>query len=331
MDHSALVPFIPEVLEAFDLELVGNVRPVAGGTLNWNFCVETSGGPRFIRRYREDLETERIHGEHALVAWSALRGIPAPSPECDAHGDTLHFGAGGRWAVFPWARGTPVARGSLSPARATAFGELHGRVQATLAEHRDSEGAVMRMRWSREEALDLLDRVQAAAAARERDPAVLAAISRHRAMLQSLDILPPEAFAELPCQLLHGDFHDQQVLFEGDEISALVDWEIWHADPRAWELIRSLAFSRLLESPRMEDYLRGYGLHVRMTERECHLAWKLWWQYRVVGSWVWAAYFLQGNERVREFFPETIRGLDLVADRDRRRAIEDRFLAAMSP
>jgi Ser/Thr protein kinase RdoA (MazF antagonist) len=158
---------------------------------------------------------------------------------------------------------------------------------------------------------------------------VLAAIRRHRGMLEPLEVLPPDAFAALPCQLLHGDFHDQQVLFAGDRVSALVDWEIWHADPKIWELIRSLAFSELLETPLLEPYLEGYGRHVRLSEEECRLGWQLWWQTRVVGLWVWGAYYLEGHSRVRQHFPAVTAELELVADVGRRERCEERFMAGV--
>lgn len=181
----------------------------------------------------------------------------------------------------------------------------------------------MTRRWDRAESLALLDRVHAAAIRMGADGGVVAAIERQAGLLANETVLPPEAFAALPGQLLHGDFHDQQVLFRDDDAVALVDWKIWHVGPRAWELLRSLAFSGLLESPLLDEYLAGYRGHQRLTREECRLALQLWWQGRVTGLWVWAAYFLEGNTRVRELFPATIADLELASDGRRRHAIDE--------
>lgn len=213
-----------------------------GGTLNWNFRVETGEALWFLRCYRSNLETERIAGEHELVAWAAERGVPAPVPIASAGGETIVAVGDRRWAFLPWMPGAPVQRGTLSAAQARSLGEMHGRVQAVLAGHPESAGARMMMRWDKEQSLGLLERLVAKARERDEPALVVEGIEQQRRMLEEWEVLPPEAFAALPCQVLHGDFHDQQALFIGDEVTAIVDWEIWHTDPRAWELVRSLAF-----------------------------------------------------------------------------------------
>ena len=244
MNHERLLADVGRVLAHWD-ETAVDVSPVPGGTLNWNFEVTTKSRKLFLRCYRQNLEIERIRGEHALTSWAAQRGLPAPAPLPTATGSTLVEWEGRAWAVFPWVEGLPVPRGSLNPVQAEALGDLHGRTQAILADHEASSGAAMHMRWDKAQSLALFDKVIDAARSRPTEGWLLAGLARQRDMLASLRVHPPEYFSELPCQVLHGDFHDQQVLFQGDAAVALVDWEIWHTDPRAWEVVRSLAFSRL--------------------------------------------------------------------------------------
>ena len=170
------------------------------------------------------------------------------------------------------------------------------------------------MPWDGAQSLVALEHVISIAEQGREPDWLLGGLKRQQRMLEEMDVWTPDRFASLPCQVLHGDFHDQQALFVDDEVSAIVDWEIWHKDPRAWELVRSLSFSMLLTSPRLEDYLAGYREHVRLTEDEVVLALRLWFQSRVVGLWAWWAYFVEGNERVKDFFPAMIAELDRVAD-----------------
>ena len=191
---------------------------------------------------------------------------------------------------------------------------MHGRVQSALASHSDSATALLTMRWDKQQSLSALDHLVTVARQRQTASWITDGIERQRRLLESTDVAPPEQFASLPCQLLHGDFHDQQALFDGDDVTAIVDWEIWHSDPRAWELVRSLSFSQLLEPPRLADYLAGYRQHVQPSEDEMQLALTLWFQSRIVGLWAWWAYLVEGNERVRAFFPTMLAELEQVAD-----------------
>ena len=327
-DHADFAGLIPDVIGRFGLWPLSEPTAVPGGTLNWNFKIDTDGGTYFVRRYRDNLETERIRGEHHLLRWVEERGVPVALPEQTPDDLSLVQIAGGRWAIFPWIDGEVRSRGSLSRGQAQTLGALHGFLHSVLAQHPLSSGARMKMSWDKDQSIELLGVVAAAAERSGAESWMRDGIAKQRRMLEELEVLPPEAFASMPAQLLHGDFHDQQVIWQGDAVVALVDWEIWHVDPRAWEVVRSLAFSRMLDSPLLEEYLTGYRQFVQFSEEECRLALRLWWQSRVVGLWAWAAHFLDGNERVKDFFPVMIAELDNVADEGWQSSIEERFLRA---
>ncbi len=325
--HSDFINVIPVVLGLYGLSRFEIGEPVVGGTLNWNFSVHTDSGRKFVRRYREDIATDRIRGEHALLSWLSERGAPVAVANETPGGATIVDVGDGRWAVFDWIEGEARPRGTLTRAQARMLGAAHGRIQELLADHPLSAAATMSMRWDKGESLALLERVRDAAA-QDADPRVRAVIAKQMEALQSLDVLPPEEFAALPAQLLHGDFHDEQIIWRGEAIWAVVDWEMWKTDLRVWELVRSLTFSKLLESPLMEEYLAGYREHIRLSEEECRLGLRLWWQSRLVGLWVWAAYFLHGNQRVRSLFPAAIEDVNRATDEPWKAALEDRFVRA---
>jgi hypothetical protein len=80
-DHADFAGLIPDVIGRFGLWPQSEPVAVPGGTLNWNFRIETDGGSYFVRRYRDNLETERIKGEHELLRWAEERGVPVALPE----------------------------------------------------------------------------------------------------------------------------------------------------------------------------------------------------------------------------------------------------------
>ncbi len=303
-----------QILSNWFAQPVASLQPIEGGTLNWNFHVVTNAGDYVLRCHRDNLETERIEGEHALLEWVVERDIPAPAPVPARSGQTLIEGGGHRWSLARRLPGRHVARGALTAAQARALGEMHGRLQSLLASHPESEDARMTLQWDIESSKRALARLVELATARGEEQWIVAALLRQRELLDGLEALTMDAAAALPRQLLHGDFHDQQVLFRGDDVSAVLDWEIWRTDPRAWELVRSVSFSRVLNSARQADYLEGYRQHVRLAEDEVRLSLRLWFQSRIVGVWAWWACFVEGNERVREFFPEMAAEVERVAD-----------------
>ena len=327
LNHQALAFAAPLVLRAWGLE-AQSISRVRGGTLNFNFDVQTGSGRFFLRCYRPDLETSRIVGEHRLVQWLADRAIPTSLPVEASSGEVLLTHEESRWALFKWVDGRSVERGRLSAPQARALGAMHGRIQETLARHPQSAGARFGQRWDRDRSLGLLGELVETARTRELAPWLIAGIERQRQLLQSSEVLPPEHFSALPCQLLHGDFHDEQVLFgrDRDEVAAVVDWEIWHTDARAWELVRALSFSLLLDSPRLDDYLEGYGEHARLAESEIQLALTLWFQSRIVGVWAWWAFVMDGNERVERFFPAMLTELGHISEPAWRESVRTRVV-----
>ena len=318
---------IDEVLAAYALERRGVPEPVASGTLNWNYRVETAAGTVFVRRHRPELDVNRIAGEHAVIDFAATHGIPVAKPLKREGGATTLVSRAGTWAVFPWVDGHVPVRGAVTPAQAYALGEMHSRIHAAFAKHPASHGATFQMRWDKAETLALL--ATCIGLARERhEPAVVQhAMAFQRDLLERTQIEPPSHFASLPTQLTHGDFHGEQVLFASDgSIAAVTDWEMYQTTSRAFELIRALGLSQLLHKPEADDYLRGYREHNCFTAEECRLGVQLWWQSRVNGAWVWYAYFVQGNERVAGLFPEILPELERLADPGVRERLVERLM-----
>lgn len=322
---------LDEVLAAYGLVPLGMPRLVEGGTLNWNYRVETPGGPVFARCHRPELDVQRIRAEHAIIAFAAESGVPVALPLVGASGSTTTVTAGNAWAIFPWVNGRTARRGQTTPAEAAVLGEMHGRIHAAFAGHPASSGAQFTMLWDKTQSLSVLEQAATLAEQRDMPASVQDAIAFQRTLLAATPLAPPSAFASLPCQLTHGDYHNEQVLLGVDgTVAAVVDWELAQVTARAWEVVRSLAFSQLLHTPLLEDYLRGYRQHVRLSEEECSLGVELWWQSRVNGTWVWAAYFLQGNDRVSAFFPAVVPGLKRLADPADRRRLVSRMTSVMA-
>lgn len=343
---------LDRLLPHYGLRRSGAPQHIAAGTLNRNYRVPLavvdgiernlpSDNPDattvFARRYRPDLAADEIQREHAITGWVADRGIPTVAPLTTAEGDTVVEIDGVRWSIFPWVTGRTPSRGAITASEAESIGDAHGRVQQALAAHPESAGATMtshpaRLAWDTATALEILARIETAAEAASAPRDLLEALAFRRRLLEGDQPRPFADFAELPCQLLHGDFHDDQVLLApsdtDDTVVGIVDWELTRVAARIWELVRALSYSQLLETDGLEAYLRGYRRHVTLSEQECRAGIDLWWQTRLHSAWVYEAYVLQGNDRVAPLLLETDAHLRRFADERWRTAIADRLVAA---
>jgi Ser/Thr protein kinase RdoA (MazF antagonist) len=321
---------LDRVLDGFGRRPVGAAVPVGGGTLNWNYRVETTSGPVFARRWRTGHAAGQIRAEHELLNWVAARGIPAIRPFKSRDGDTVMDVEGANWSLFPWVEGRTTVRGEIGTDDARALGEMHGRIHAVLAEHPMSGGEAGQLPWDTAESLADLVTVRQVAVERGTPREVVEGIDLQMRLLETSLGRPRSDFSSgLTTQLTHGDYHDQQVLFGADgSIVAVNDWEMYRVLPRVWEVLRAVAFARLYEEPGLSAYVSGYARHMQLSEEECRLAIESWWCGRLHSRWVYWTHFMENNERVAEFFPETRRELARLADERWRADLADRFVRA---
>jgi len=355
VDHSVRTMMrdpLADVLSRFGYALLAPAERIGAGTLNHNYLVRTDGGAFVLRRIRDDQPDARVAFEHDTLRWVAAQGFPVATPiapsvassrrpadelpatcvrlePSDARGETER----GRWALFPFVEGRFVRRGALRTTEAATLGDMHGRLHAALRDHPRSADARFDMQWSAEQSAAALERIEHIARSRDASAEALEGIALQRRLLDGSDVRPPSAFAQLPCQWMHGDFHVEQVLFAaGASITAILDWELCQSNARAWELIRSLAFSGLLDGPDAATYLRAYRCHVPIRRDELELGLSLWWQSRIVGVWVWWAAFVAGNDRVHAFIPDTAQTLRRLSEPGWRDRVDQRILnAAQDP
>jgi homoserine kinase type II len=196
---------------ATDLSYVGH-QPIATGTVNTNLRVETAAGPLFVR-INEGKSEDDVRREAEIVAHAAARGVPTPAPLRTAGGEPFVRWSGELASVFPWVAGRTLRRPELAPAQAAQVGRalaaLH-RAGADLPDRRAGryEPDEIRRRFER---IAALARPELAEAVATLGPE-LAALERERA-------------AAVPLGLIHGDLFMDNVLFEGDDLRALIDFE----------------------------------------------------------------------------------------------------------
>jgi homoserine kinase type II len=251
---------VREILAMFGLTYVAH-QPIAVGTVNTNMKVETAEGPRFLR-INEGKAVDDVAREAAIVGYVAARGVPTPAPIPTGEGDPFATWRGQLVSLFPWRAGRTLARPEVTPAHAGAAGAALARLHLAgeaFADHRPG-------RYEPDEIERRLARVQEAASS---DAALAGAVAL---LGPELALLKTERRADLPLGLIHGDLFVDNVLYEGETLVALLDFEQASWGRLAYDLAVTLlafAFGRDDFQPELvRALLSGYAALRPVTTRE---------------------------------------------------------------
>jgi homoserine kinase type II len=211
---------------SWGLEVVA-AQGVEAGSVNTSYALELRDGTRAFLRLYETRDLDAARGEMRLLAHLASHGVATPAPllRTDVPGEALSVVAGRPVAVFPWVRGEVVCQRMVNPSRAAAVGAALGHL------HRASEhfAEVLPDRFE-------MERIAARAASIDTAslPRALAeTVEKLRARIEVQRARPLAA----RCAVIHGDLFRDNVLWEGDAITALLDFESASRGSRAFDLM----------------------------------------------------------------------------------------------
>jgi homoserine kinase type II len=207
------------IAQAFGLGSVQRSRAIAAGTINSNYELVTEDGTFFVR-VNEGKAEEDVAWESSLVGALAQAGIPTPAPLVARDGRPYAPlpGAAGKWvSAFPWRPGKHVDAAEVSRERAETLG-------ATLA-RMHMAGLALPAAWRRGSIYDHEHLVaRFARIERAAEPQLVAATAILREELAiATEAGPVRKLATHG--IIHGDLFRDNVLWDGMQISALLDFE----------------------------------------------------------------------------------------------------------
>ena len=246
---------LERALSAYELGALEAFSPVLRGTVNTSYALTIAGTPYFFRLYEEqDLEGARA--EARLLTHLRRHGAKTPAPVTRADGELVGVHEGRAYAVFPFVKGDMRCQRSVT-ARDTA--ELGAEIARLHVAVRGAE-----LRPSRFRVKDLEDRLTVI---RRDAPAALA---QHAAELTEKLAVCEEGRARTSSGetlMIHGDLFRDNVLFDGDEIASVLDFESAGQGSRTYDLAVALlafCFTDRFDWPvaraLVSSYERAYGL-----------------------------------------------------------------------
>jgi len=279
---------LARVLACYRLGELKAAHRIERGFVNENWLVETTRGRYFLKRRHPHLQQLHapvvalavIRAQHALMARLRQSGFPAPAVVPTANGETLHMAGGEFYEVQEYIAGEPYdhTRPAHLAEAAVTLGRYHTCVQgfapralrdlgelytpAILSANLDGLACA----WGFAQDPDL------AQAARQ--------LEAHAADLAA-------RFAQhgvLPHVIIHGDYYAGNLLFEGDRIVGVVDYDkarwqarvvelaealIYFASPRPGHL-KHLVYPGFLQWEPFTRFLRHYTRAVVPEDGEIH-------------------------------------------------------------
>lgn len=198
---------------------IASVQGLLQGSVNSNYALHLKGGGRVFLRIYEEQSTQTARLEAAMLHHLASHGVCTPNPlyRKDTPDQTLSEHAGKPVIVFPWAEGESICHARTGERHVFELGKQLARIHTAGASF---EGAPPN-RFSRIALIQRLSAIDPESAGASLRDEILSAASMLTARLESVPEPPKEAILGV----IHGDLFRDNVLWQGERVSALLDFE----------------------------------------------------------------------------------------------------------
>jgi homoserine kinase type II len=274
-----MVIHLDQVLSHYDIGEPCGARPVERGFVNENWWIETPSGTYFLKHYHPSLcHPEIIRVQHALIAHLRRAGFPAPTIMPTTNGDTFLALDGELYEIQTYIEGTfyDHERPAHFEEAARTLGGYHASVAGFAPHALRNLGELYSPAILHANLVTLTDAWEL-----DRDPD-LTRIARQLAAHADDLVARFATHGVLPHLVIHGDYYADNLIFEGDQIVGVVDYDkalwqprvvelaetlIYFASPRLGHL-QHLVYPGFLEWEPFERFLHHYADFVTFDERE---------------------------------------------------------------
>ena len=269
-----------QVLDAYGLGAPVAARRIEGGHVDRNWLVETELGRYFVkcRHPRRRQSHQIIQAQHDLISHLRQSGFPAPNMLSTSSGQGFLVIAGEVYEVGEAIEGVPFDHDRLEhlAAAARTLGRYHLAVDGFSSQSLAQQGPLYSPRNARTALDRLVEAWQVGV-----DP-VLGSLAQD--LEAQADGLARRfgTHGALPHLVIHGDYYAGNLLFEGDRIAGVVDYDKAGWQPRVAELaealiyfssprpghLRHLVYRGVLESEPFDLFLRNYTRLIALEDAE---------------------------------------------------------------
>ena len=209
-------PFTPDnfaaILSRYDLGVYTHSEAIQRGTVQTNYCIQTTQG-KFVFRYYENRSKEAVLFESDLLAYLTKQHYPCPAQVKNTQGAYVGVYRNKPYVIFEFLNGQPLEHPS-----AHHWQQLIQKAAELQKLTQGFRSQYTRHRWNYDP--DLCRALAWAEVTRIDTQSAYEKFTWLARELTTLD-LP----LSLPKGICHCDFHFTNVLFQGDELVALLDFD----------------------------------------------------------------------------------------------------------
>jgi len=305
---------LAELAGAFGLGDVRERRYLADGLMNVNWRVDTSAGAFALKRVT-DVPLDRLIRNLGVLAALAEDGIPVSAPVTTTVGSLVAEVDGGIWCLFPWAVGAHVRGVDLSLPQAASLGAHLGRLHVSLSRVCGQgllpavPDTVTADVTSPQRAVEKSHRLSKAAERGDGvfDVAAAAALDHRRTLIaEHADLRPQHTAPEGAHGWTHGDVQYRNLLWEGEELVAVLDWDRVGVRPYAEEVVRTaqvqFGVDGVFDLARVSAFVGGYRSVMPLEGSAlADGVRRLWWK-RMTDFWQLEFHYDRGDFSCDELF-----------------------------
>lgn len=227
---------------------VSTVEPLAAGSVNSNFRIRDRAGRSYFARIYEEQGMAGAEAELCLLGELSRAGVPTTSPLRCVSGALAAVTQEKPFAMYPWIDGETICAKQVTPRHCRAVGSALAGIHAASR----SVTALSAGRFRVEDLGARLERIEMDAP--EHGDAV-------RFIRRRLAHYAGRRNPGLPAGVVHGDLFRDNVLWHGDAIVALVDFESASTGPLVFDVMVTLeawCYSDAFDPDRVDAFLAGY-------------------------------------------------------------------------
>ncbi|UXY32567.1 phosphotransferase [Streptomyces sp. HUAS TT20] len=307
---------LAELIDIFGIGEVRERRCLADGLMNANWRLDTAAG-RFALKRVTDVSLDRLRRNLGVLRALAADGVPVSAPFHTLSGALVAQVDGGTWCLFPWVTGSHVRGIDLSLPQVASLGAHLGRLHLSLGRSCDQgllpavPETITAEVTSPERAVEKAERLSAAVLDKgtgsEFDKATVAALDRRRAsVFEHADRRPRSVPLKGGHGWTHGDVQYRNLLWEGGNLAAVLDWDRVDVRPYAEEVVRTaqvqFGVCGVFDLARVSAFVDGYRSVVPLEPAALvDGARRLWWK-RMTDFWQLEFHYGRGDFSFDELF-----------------------------
>lgn len=242
-----------DVFSQYSLGQLISVEAMNPDVFNSSSKVMTSSGEYFLREHDSGALLETVQNEVGLINFLGANEIPVPKIIENNHGEFI-FNLNHRLGFI-----SEYVRGDFFPKKGTELNlpQLINAAETLARYHRfiekykeipapaSSTHFTVEKFFSKQKAREIWETAFSLIAGKK----ITDEIDKRLTLIGKEKIAQIEAIndsglndrvKQLPAVLAHGDYLPQNLIFQGNKVVAITDWEMARYQPRVWELIRAV-------------------------------------------------------------------------------------------